>query len=122
MTGRARLQLARRKYGRSKYRNRKETCDGITFDSQREAQRYRELKMLERAGKIAHLELQPEFPIAIAGVPIKYPSGRQVRYVADFRYIERGRVVVEDVKGTRTPAYKLKKALMSTMGIEIREV
>lgn len=109
--------------GRRKYGNRKTVCDGITFDSEREAKRYRELTFLERVGQISELELQPRFPISIAGVPIRYTSGRQVTYVADFRYRDSsGRVVVEDAKGMRTPVYKLKRALVEAMGVTIREV
>ena len=54
-----------------------------------------------------------------------YDSGREVTYRADFSYIEKGVYVVEDVKGgeaTKTPVYKLKKALMRYFhGIEIKE-
>ena len=46
-----------------KYGNRKVTIDGITFDSKREMKRYCELKLLEKAGEISGLELQPEFDI-----------------------------------------------------------
>ncbi|MDD3747626.1 MAG: DUF1064 domain-containing protein, partial [Anaerostipes sp.] len=43
----------------SKYGARKTVIDGITFDSKREAKRYQELKLLEQAGEISYLELQP---------------------------------------------------------------
>lgn len=95
--------------------------DGITFASKREAKRYSELKLLEKAGVISHLELQPRIKIEIGGIPIKFDSGRQVYYVADFRYIEDGKYVVEDTKGFRTRDYKLKKALVTAMGIAIVE-
>lgn len=88
------------------------TIDNITFASQREANRYCELKLLLRAGKIEGLELQPKFPIEIRGQKV-------CTYIADFRYWERqpsaGKVNlklhVEDAKGFRTPTYKLKKRL-----------
>lgn len=48
---------------RTKYKNKKITIDGITFDSKKEAQRYSELKILERGGKISQLVLQPRFEL-----------------------------------------------------------
>ncbi|MBV8661470.1 MAG: DUF1064 domain-containing protein [Hyphomicrobiales bacterium] len=83
------------------------TVDGIVFDSGAEAKRYAELKLLERAGAIAGLELQPEFAIQINGKPF-------CKYAADFRYADAktGRVVVEDVKSAPTAkdtAYRLRK-------------
>lgn len=108
----------------SKYGNHKVTVDGIKFDSKREAKRYRELKLLERAGEIENLELQPKFPIVIGGVAVKYPSGRQLTYIADFQYTDTktGKDVVEDAKGFSPMYYRIKKALVFTMGIEIVEV
>lgn len=101
----------------SKYRNRKTEVDGILFDSKREAARYAELKMLERAGEIRGLELQPVFPVAVNGQKI-------CKYIADFRYTDRaGREVVEDAKGVKTDVYRLKKKLVRALfGIEIEEV
>ena len=104
-----------------KYGNKKTEVDGITFDSQAEARRYKALKLLERAGEIQALELQPVYEI----VPSVTLYGRKrpaVKYKADFRYIEKGETVVEDVKGMRTPVYNLKRHLMKAVhGIEIRE-
>lgn len=106
----------------SKYRNQKTIVDGITFDSKREAGRYGELKLLERAGAIKNLELQPRIKLEVGDKKIKYASGRQVCYVADFRYIEDGKYVVEDSKGYRTATYKLKWAILNAMGIRVVEV
>ncbi len=108
------------KYGRvarSKYRAQPTTVDGIRFASQREAQRYSALKMLQRCGAIRDLELQPEYPIDVAGQRI-------CRYLADFRYVDlvTGEVVTEDVKGMKTPAYRLKKKLVEALyPVQIRE-
>lgn len=102
----------------SKYRNVKTTIDGIPFDSRAEARRYADLKLLARAGEITNLEIQPKFDITINGVKI-------CTYIADFRYVEFGsnEVVVEDVKGVRTPVYNLKKRLIkATHGVDITEV
>lgn len=101
----------------NKYRAKRTEMDGIMFDSAAEARRYRELRLLERAGMVSDLELQPLYPIAV--------NGRRVAmYRADFRYKDNdGRQVVEDVKGIRTPVYRLKKKLVEALyDIEITEV
>ncbi len=101
---------------RSKYGNRKTTVDGITFDSVKEAARYSTLRLLERAGEITDLELQPTYVLDVNGHPV-------CRYRADFRYREKGRLVVEDVKGFKTEEYRLKARLMKAIhGIEVVEV
>lgn len=106
-----------------KYGNRKTIVDGITFDSMKEARRYGELKMLERAGKVVDLQLQPEFILTANNIPLTYDSGRKIKYRADFQYLCTTRVkrIVEDVKGYKTTDYKIKKAIMKSMGIEVVE-
>lgn len=106
-----------------KYGNRKTVIDGITFDSKKEARRYSELKLLEAAGEIAELELQPTFTLTGRNA-LKYKSGRLVKYKADFRYYDiRKQVwIIEDAKGMPTPAYKLKAAIMADMGVPVTEV
>ena len=95
-----------------KYRN--EPTEG--FDSKAEYRRYQELMLLEAAGRIAALQRQPKYPIGINGVHI-------CTYVGDFRYVEHGSVIVEDVKGVRTPAYKIKRKLMKAVyGIDVKEI
>lgn len=96
--------------GYSKYRNKKTVIDGITFDSRREAQRYTELKLLESAGKISELKLQPKFKLQ-EGFKYNGKTERAIVYIGDFQYIENGRCVVEDVKGFETAAFKLKRKL-----------
>lgn len=101
---------------RAKYRNKKTVVDGIKFDSQREATRYSVLKIMQAAGVISDLRLQVPYVITVNGLKV-------CKYVADFVYIDRGREVVEDVKGMKTPTYNLKKKLMKAVhGIEIQEV
>lgn len=97
------------------------TIDGITFASKAEMNRYVELKMLQSAGVIYDLELQPKYEL----VP-KYTTqdGRKVRathYVADFSYRNRGEneLIVEDVKGHPTDVYKLKRKLFEYLYPEI---
>lgn len=96
---------------RHKYGANKVEIDGIKFDSQKEAIRYKELKLLERVGKISALELQPRFELVG-----KYKNGagksiRKMEYVADFRYVLDGEVIIEDTKGFKTKDYLLKKKL-----------
>jgi len=105
----------------NKYRNKKTVVDGITFDSKKEAARYGELKMLERAGMIFFLELQPRFQIVD-----KVGNLRERYYIADFTYTENGVKVVEDVKSEITrknPVYRLKRQLFLARypGCEFRE-
>ena len=100
----------------SKYRNRKTEVDGFVFDSRREANRYLELKILERAGEIENLELQPKYDLSVNGKHI-------CSYIADFRYQEGGRTIVEDAKGMRTDVYRIKRKLMKAVhDIEVVEV
>lgn len=113
----------------SKYKNKKTEIDGIVFDSSKEARRYKDLVSLEKAGKIKNLGMQIKYNIVIGGIPIKirsarYKNGRQLSYIADFVYWdnENGEEVIEDTKGYRTDAYKIKKALMEAMGHEITEL
>lgn len=100
---------------RSKYRSVRTTVDGHNFHSKAEAARYLELKLLQKAGKIHHLHLQPRFPLFIGDHLI-------CTYVADFSYYEDETYIVEDVKGFHTQTYKLKKALLFALeGLTILE-
>jgi len=129
------------RWSRSKYKAVKTTIDGVTFDSKKEAKRYTELRLLEKAGHITHLELQPEYQITINGAKI-------CKYKADFRYFtvrqenneqyynskgewqtptmtgDKEGQIVEDVKGFKTPIYRLKKKLVEACypGTQIKEV
>ena len=101
----------------NKYRNKITLLDGIKFRSQREAVRYAELKLLERAKKIMKLECQPKFPLLVNGEKVCI-------YIADFRYETKDKNrVVEDVKGMRTALYLIKKKLLKACyGIDVIEV
>lgn len=122
-----------------KYKNRKYTVNGITFDSKREALRWCELEMMQKAGVIQNLQRQVRFVL----IPIQrekssgvYKSGarkgqpkdgkiieRECCYIADFTYYENGQFIVEDAKGVRTPEYIIKRKLMLHVhSIRIREV
>lgn len=112
----------------NKYRNRKVVVDGIVFDSRKEGQRWKELKVLESSGEIEKLERQVKFQL----LPRQTGSDgkvleRKVEYVADFVYIRDGKVIVEDVKGYRGggayEVFKLKKKMMLYFfGIRVKEI
>ena len=107
----------------NKYHARRTTVDGHPFDSAKEASRYAALKLLHQAGHITALELQPTFPLWVLGA-----SGHPVHvgaYLADFRYWDGTKEVVEDVKSpiTATPLYRLKKKMVEAIyGITIIEI
>ena len=106
-----------------KYKNKKITRDGITYDSVKEYSRHQELLLLERAGAIQGLKRQVRFEL----IPSQRYDGkvveRPVYYIADFVYEENGQRVVEDTKGYRTKDYILKRKMMLYLcGIRIREV
>lgn len=106
-----------------KYKNRKAVIDGIVFDSKKEARRYAELKLLQRAGKISNLRLQVPFELIPSQYIDKKCVERAVTYRADFVYTENGQTVVEDTKGMRTKDYIIKRKLMlERYGIQIREI
>lgn len=89
----------------------------MLFDSGREAERYFELRILERAGKISDLRRQVPYLL----IPAQ-KGERKCEYIADFVYRENGEEIVEDCKGYRTEVYRLKRKLMLYVhGIKIRE-
>ena len=106
--------MAWNKYGAKKVK----TADGQEFDSQKEYRRWCELKLLQRAGRISDLKRQVQYEL----IP-KQDGERACTYVADFVYIDSdGNTVVEDTKGVRTDAYKIKRKLMlQKYGIRIKE-
>lgn len=122
---------------RNKYKAIKTTINGIEFDSRKEARRYQDLLLLQRAGVIKKLEIQVKFVL----IPAQYETtvrygknGKRLKdklkllekecsYVADFVYEENGKKVVEDTKGVKTKDYIIKRKLMLHVhGIRIREV
>lgn len=126
----------------NKYHNRKViTSDGIEHDSQKEARRWCELLLLQRAGKIQDLERQVKFVL----IPAQYEvyeryskKGERLKdgqkciekeclYVADFVYTENGKKVVEDVKGYKDGgAYRIftikRKLMLYIHYIRVKEV
>jgi len=107
-----------------KYKAIPVTIDGYRFDSQAEGGRYRALKLLEHAGQITGLQLQPVFVLApgvlVPGEKRKRPP---IRYVADFSYTDSdGQRVVLDVKGVETPVFRIKLHLLALQGITVEIV
>lgn len=124
----------------SKYNTKKVRYNGIEFDSKKEMQRYAELRLLEKAGKIFDLQLQKTFEL----IPPQYETSAEyykkgkhkgerkkgkclekaVTYKADFVYVDKdGYTVVEDTKGFKTKDYIIKRKLMLFVyGIRIIEV
>ncbi len=108
----------------SKWRNVKTDVGAITFDSKKEAIRYRELMAMLSLGEISDLRLQETF---VLQRPYTTPEGERIRaisYQADFTYTvcKTGERIVEDVKGRQTQTYRTKKKMMmSVLGIKILE-
>lgn len=105
---------------RSKYGSVKTVVDGITFHSKKEAARWMQLRLLERAGEIVDLEHQVKYPLVVNGQLV-------CSYICDFRYAWKhgGGQVVEDVKSgpTKTREYRIKRKLMKAIHqVEIQEV
>lgn len=121
-----------------KYKNKKVAVDGIQFDSKKEAKRYGELLLMQRAGEITDLQLQKEYVLippqyvnvcTSDGKVKKKCAERAVKYIADFVYKQDGKTVVEDVKGYRNPSsagyakFVLKRKMMLYFhNIVVREV
>lgn len=125
---------------KNKYGSRKVMRDGQVFDSLLEYRRWRELLLLERAGKIQGLQRQVSFEL----IPAQYeeiPTGeyyvrgekkgqekvkrvcveQSVCYVADFVYTEDGKQIVEDTKGFETKDFIIKrKLLLWVHGIKLK--
>lgn len=111
----------------NKYHSSKVEVDGIVFDSKKEAKRYQELLLLEKAGAIQDLQRQVKFVL----IPSQYIQEgkkrrcveRECAYIADFVYRENDRVVVEDTKGFKTKEYIIKRKMMLHFyGVRIKEV
>ncbi len=98
---------------KSKYRANKASVDGHTFDSQKEADYYCELKLKLQAKEINGFCLQPTFILA--------PS---LKYKADFIVFHKdGSTEVIDVKGFKTKEYIAKKKVFEDkFNLKITEI
>lgn len=109
---------------RNKYGARKVVVDGLKFDSQHEAKRWQELRLLQREGRIYALERQVKFVLA---PKVKIEGEKRARsalkFTADFRYIETrtSRSIVEDAKGFPDTAFRIRQHLMKAVhNIDVR--
>lgn len=108
-----------------KYRAKRTVCArGHNHPSKREAKRCDELHLLFRAGQIDCLVYEPEYHFVIDGAPVMMRNGHKAKFTPDFGYTERGKVVVEDVKGMMTADARLRHALFRHLypAIELRVV
>lgn len=100
----------------SKYKAVRSSVDNHAFASKKEAAHYSKLRLMEKSGLIHSLTLQPEFPIWINGI-------KCFIYRADFSHYENGKRIITDVKGIRTPVYRLKRRCVEAYHhIKITEV
>jgi len=113
----------------NKYGARKTACaHGHRHDSKREAVRCNELHLLQRAGQIRGLEVQPVYWFSIDGRALVHENGRRVGVTLDFRYFEGDTTVCEDAKPpahrARGRDWPLRKAVFRALYpyVELREV
>lgn len=105
-----------------KYNATKTVVDGITFDSKKEANEYANLRMLEQAGTITGLVLQPRFELEAPFIDNEGKRHRGEYYVADFAYQQDGQTIVVDTKGFFTAHYKSKAKRFRAMYPQYRYV
>jgi hypothetical protein len=121
----------------------KDPFTGDVFDSKKEYNRWCNLRLLERAGKISDLKRQVTFEL----IPTQreestevYKAGPQkglpkpgkliekvCKYVVDFTYYQDGVYIVEDTKGcNKGAAYDLfvikRKLMLWVHGIRVKEI
>ncbi len=107
----------------NKYSAKKTLCaNGHNHASKREAKRCDELHLLQRAGEITHLEIEPKFTFIVNGAPMKMLNGQNASYRPDFTYFTADAQIAEDVKGMVTEAFRLRSALFRACypGVELR--
>lgn len=117
--------MAKITWKKNKYHAVKYTLGGETFDSQKEAYRWQELRSLLDHGEISDLRRQVAYQLIpsqrdVLGHVIERP----VTYIADFVYTDKdGNEIVEDAKGMKTREYVLKRKMMLYIkGIKVKEV
>lgn len=99
----------------NKYSAKKTIVDNIVFDSKLEANRYKQLKLLEQAGQIRELRLQIKIPLEVNNVLV-------CKYICDFLYIENNKLVIEDVKGVKTDVFRVKWKLLKALYSDLYDV
>lgn len=102
----------------NKFKAKKCSEDGFKFDSLRERKRYLELKFLQGKGTISELTVHPVYAFTYEGKIF-------CKMLPDFRYMENGEIVIEDVKSkaTITTVYRLKKKMLKLWyGLDVKEI
>jgi hypothetical protein len=105
---------------RNKYGAKKTQVGDVQFDSKKEAQRYMELQLLERAGEIQNLRRQVKIDLMGQHRPLHTRTGRKMRLTVDFAYVEDGVEVLEDSKGIWTRDFEVRYAVAIAMGLNLR--
>ena len=106
---------------RNKYGAKKTMVGDIKFDSRREANRWMELQLLERAGEISDLRRQVKIELMGQHRPLFTRTGRKMKMTFDFAYMEDGVQIYDDAKGYATRDYEVRVAVARAMGLEVRE-
>ncbi len=109
---------------KNKFYAKRTVHNGIAFDSRREAKRWAELCLLEKAGEIADLRRQVPLELEGRDGPLLTRTGRRMRLTVDFAYtdLRTGRTIYEDAKGVPTRDYEVRRAVAAAQGIEVIEV
>ena len=102
------LMISKTPFRSSKYKAHKTIFDGITFDSKLEAFIYLMLKEKQNHGEIANLKRQVSVKLTDAKILLKI----------DFSYKcpKTGDTVYYEVKGHKTPVWRLKQRLWKHYG------
>jgi hypothetical protein len=111
----------KRRPGTNKYGAKKTMVGDIKFDSRREANRWMELQLLERAGEISDLRRQVKVELMGQHRPLFTRTGRKMKMTFDFAYMEDGVQIYDDAKGLPTRDYEVRVAVARAMGLEVRE-
>ena len=107
-----------------KYRAKPTTVDGVKFPSKKEATRWQQLQLLEKAGEIRNLKRQVSIPLIGQTAPLKTATGRAMRLTVDFSYEDKRlgwATILEEAKGYRTRDYEVRVSVARAMGLTITE-
>lgn len=108
----------------NKYKAKRIQIGAEAFDSRKEAERWMQLMLLQKAGEIRELKRQVVIPLIGKEAPLKTRTGKAMRLTVDFTYEDRRlgwATVYEDAKGMPTRDYEVRRAVAQAMGIEVIE-
>lgn len=107
----------------TKYGAKRTTIGSEVFDSKREASRYADLCLMQKAGEIRNLRRQVVIPLMGQHGPLKTATGRAMKLTVDFAYEDKRlnwAEVLEDAKGMVTRDFEVRRAVAVAMGLEIK--